>query len=1397
MNKYFYSVKQLLKKSWLTTIVLLFFLVFASFNMNAQVEAVYGWAKGYGTTTSDYNTSIATDVSGNVYTVGNFNGSITAFGLTSNINNLDVVITKHSAAGVLQWAKAIGGTGADVGYGIAIDSNSNVYVTGQFVGTAYFYQPTAISYLTSQNGSNDIFLAKYDTSGNLVWANGIGGPTVDAGFQIAVDASNNVYLTGYTTLSGNTNVFIKKCDANGAPAWYKTMGGTLADYGQGIAVDASNNVYITGSFQGTADFDPSASTANLTSAGGQDIFMAKYNASGDYVWAKSIGGNASFGDIGLGIAVDAISNVYITGNFSGTVDFDPSAATANLPGDLSQNIFMAKFNASGNYIWAKAIGSDRNDIGSGIALDAISNVYLTGVFAGTVDFDPSEAVANLTSASFKDHIFMAKYNTSGNYVWAKSMGANSVYGASGNGLAVDTSNNVYITGDFSVTVDFDPSVATANLIAVGQSDLFLAKYSQSGLCTPTFTQVPAICSGAALSALPTTSNNAVTGTWSPALNNTATTTYTFTPTAGSCDSTATMIITVNPKIDPVLSPFGTTTQTTYQNLLYFTRCTSSPTGTINLINQTLNQSQVASYTLNWGDGSPVANLTSFTSNITHSYNTGFYTLNISLTTIQGCNYDKNYQIFVGDSPYASLISPGNTTNLCLPTSSLEFAITNWALNSPDTTYSLNYGDGSPIVNLLQSNLIQNTSYYNSANPTQSLNYPVPHAYTNISCPASGFTAQLSITNTCGMATSIITNISVLRPPNSNFANQLVASVNSCVPFINTSIPSINVNCVESTKYVWDFGDDSSTYTITAVGTPDPPCHIYTTPGNYIVTLNSYGYCGVSSKARTICIEAPLVPQFTLNSTQSCSPAAISSTNTTNLSYSCNPPTYLWDITYAAGYCVSGTPTWSYSSGSAITANPSFNFVTPGTYNIKVTMTNSAGSVTSAIQTVIVKQPPVVLINSATPTTCQMANYTAVVNGCAPSTNPLVFSWSFPGGIPAVSSLLTPSTISYSTAGLKTVTLAVTNECGTTTDSKTFTINPSALPTISGSLTACQSATSQLTGSATASTSNPWVSSNVGVATVNATGLVTAVAPGTTTITYTANNGCAATAVFTVNPTVTPTFTTVASSCANTTLTALPTTSNNGISGTWSPALNNSTTTTYTFTPTAGQCANTTTQTITITAPKVTSAISFTAPVAALPSVTIGTQIWTNKNLDVNTYRDGTPIPQVIDLTTWNSLTTGAWCYFDNNPANGSVYGKLYNWYAVAGIYDAASLANPALRKQLAPQGWHVPTDSEWGTLYGFLGGTDVAGGKMKEIGTVLWQGPNSGATNSSGFTCLPGGYRYNAGFAAIGFSAWLWSSSEAINLNPWYRLVLYDCECSGVLKDRSKTSGLSVRLIKD
>ncbi len=185
------------------------------------------------------------------------------------------------------------------------------------------------------------------------------------------------------------------------------------------------------------------------------------------------------------------------------------------------------------------------------------------------------------------------------------------------------------------------------------------------------------------------------------------------------------------------------------------------------------------------------------------------------------------------------------------------------------------------------------------------------------------------------------------------------------------------------------------------------------------------------------------------------------------------------------------------------------------------------------------------------------------------------------------------------------------------------------------------------------------------------------------------------------------------------------------------------------------------------------------------TVTICNQVWMTKNLDVTTYRNGDAIPQVSDGAQWGNLTTGAWCYYNNDAANGSIYGKLYNWYAV----------NDS--RGLAPSGYHVPSDAEWTTLESCLGGSVTAGGAMKEAGLINWLSPNTGATNSSGFKCLPGGVRDSVGmFISIGKVGVFWSSTEDNSIYAFYRYLYYNVINIG-RSSTNKPVGFSVRCIRD
>ncbi|MFB0904315.1 MAG: PKD domain-containing protein, partial [Nonlabens sp.] len=538
---------------------------------------------------------------------------------------------------------------------------------------------------------------------------------------------------------------------------------------------------------------------------------------------------------------------------------------------------------------------------------------------------------------------------------------------------------------------------------------------------------------------------------------------------------------------------------------------------------------ITRYSVVWQNGGTPEIFTALP--FTHTYTTlGAFTMAVTAIGNNGCSTTKEYTIKNESNPAGGLVSPGSTTNLCAPTPNLQFTMSNWALNSPGTNYSIDYGDGTPLLNLLQSDLMQNTLYYNSTNPALSLNYPVPHVYNKTSCPSASITATLIISNSCGTTNSTISPIVILRPPTPNFTNPTNVCVNSCVQFTNTSLPASNENCIESTLYEWNFGDGSSVYSITAAGTPNPPCHTYNLPGNYTITLTTSGYCGIFIKTSTICVEPPLVPTFTLNNNVGCTPQSIIATNTTVTTNSCVTPTYVWSATFLPSSC--GTTIAPIPNQT--TTNASFNFTEPGTYSIKLTATNSCTPSQSVIKTFTVKQPPKFTIASIT-TLCQTAasttvNPTATVINCG-TQSPLTYEWSFTNGAPATASTENPGPISYTTSGIFSYSLKVTNECGTTTVNSSFTIKPT--PTVDDltSQQKCkgqQSDTILFSGGLTGTVYN-WTNSNTAIGLVAAgTGNInpfTLTNTGTTVLTATITvtpslNGCsgpAKTFTITVNP----------------------------------------------------------------------------------------------------------------------------------------------------------------------------------------------------------------------------------------------------------------------------------------
>lgn len=261
--------------------------------------------------------------------------------------------------------------------------------------------------------------------------------------------------------------------------WARSFGGNSGELSEAIALDASGNVYTAGYFQSTVDFDPGTGVSSITAVGNFDVFVQKMDASGNFIWARTFGGVLH--DKCFSIAIDASGNVYTTGIFRDTVDFDPGIGVYELVSNGTDDIFIQKMDSAGNFIWARSFGGITTDVANSIAVDTWGNVYTTGHFVDTVDFDPGPGVNNLVSgAGVLSAIFIQKLDASGNFVWAKSFGENDGSGT-GSSIALDASGNIYTTGTYIGTLDFDLGPGVSNLVSVAHGqDFFLLKLDSLG-----------------------------------------------------------------------------------------------------------------------------------------------------------------------------------------------------------------------------------------------------------------------------------------------------------------------------------------------------------------------------------------------------------------------------------------------------------------------------------------------------------------------------------------------------------------------------------------------------------------------------------------------------------------------------------------------------------------------------------------------------------------------------------------------------------------------------------------------------------------------------------------------------------------------------------------------------
>ena len=601
--------------------------------------------------------------------------------------------------------------------------------------------------------------------------------------------------------------------------------------------------------------------------------------------------------------------------------------------------------------------------------------------------------------------------------------------------------------------------------------------------------------------------------------------------------TGTVTITITPSANADLNSSATTDS--FNGFPVFKVCSNQST-LIEFFNTSTTKSTNTNYTINWGDGTP-----NFTSNdwnkIDHNYSVGLWTLVYSIVGQNGCTITKSYKIFIGNNPAVGLGNPGNT-DICI-TSSLTFPITGTENNPPGTTYTVSFNDGSlPIT-------------YNHPPPSS-----VTHTFLKTSCGTTStvtstynnsFFASIVAENPCdkSAATVVPIRVSTIAVPSFQVPQTIKCTGNQiCITNTSTGGDSASSSSCSNPKIIWtispstgftlasgSLGDDfGSANTNSWISGSNSICPIFSVAGTYSITMKIGNRCGIEEITKTICIESPLVPQFTLNNSVSCAPASIGTTNTTVETNLCTATTYLWNVTYTNANC--GTSISPITDQT--TKDATYNFTVPGTHSLKLTATNSCGSVSTS-QTVTIKKPPTIsaingiLSNYCGPTTI---NPTVTVNACTPSTGTLSYAWSFPGGTPAVSTTPAPGPISYTAAGTYTVSLIVTNECGDSTPfTKTFTISdvpvitttPLAQTVCSGTATSAVSltadlpnttytwtatATAGITGFVTSGTTNIIPSQTIANATSTA---------GTVTYVITPSvNGCSGTTVnyvITVNP----------------------------------------------------------------------------------------------------------------------------------------------------------------------------------------------------------------------------------------------------------------------------------------
>ncbi len=413
--------------------------------------------------------------------------------------NLSFLFLGHCYSQELDWVKTIVGGDSQHPACIALDHEGNVYNAGTFNDTADFDPGIGVSELVS-SGYSDVFIQKLDNDGNLIWVKKFGAENFEWVDGLVIDEEGNSYISGtfdsdivdfdpsvaeFNLVNSDTTrmIYVLKLDPEGDFVWAKAIGGddNLVNSVSDIALGDSN-VYIAGSYSGTVDFDPGPSSefrmSPYPALDNYNYYVMKLDLDGDFVWVNS--GEEEGLSKSISLDLDSTENVFLTGFFKGLVDLDPGEDIALFSALTSPNTFIQKLNSDGNLEWVKSIGGESsNTRPRGLKVDQLSNVYLTGFFSETADLDPGPEELLITSEGSSD-IFFMKLNSFGDLIWVKELGdalsVEIVYG-----FSLDNHANIYATGGFTSSLDFDPSLSVHELHSNGWRDAFIMKWDSSGV----------------------------------------------------------------------------------------------------------------------------------------------------------------------------------------------------------------------------------------------------------------------------------------------------------------------------------------------------------------------------------------------------------------------------------------------------------------------------------------------------------------------------------------------------------------------------------------------------------------------------------------------------------------------------------------------------------------------------------------------------------------------------------------------------------------------------------------------------------------------------------------------------------------------------------------------------